>query len=181
VQDGFANLDSSQGLLLVGVHGALSKHTVEQYRLNFPDGLALAADGEEGAVIKVRGDPQAALFKATRHVGSGASLLTYGDGTHGTRLNWATIAGLQRRFAGGTAFLPFETGCTCAFFIMVPENGRFVPIIKVFPKPEKRESYEDYAERWVNFFGQQIHDYLTGDPARVTMRGAWLSMSSWAG
>ncbi|HEY1710981.1 MAG TPA: hypothetical protein VGG10_22140 [Rhizomicrobium sp.] len=176
----FGAIDQSKGVLLVTFHGAMTGLNRKLFNEVFENRATLEnAETSSEQSISTR-DSRAALFAAMRLLLGGKSVLTAPDGRKGNREQFGELTGKSMKMANGTALLAFETGCFCAWFNIVVQGRRLVPMVVEAPRPQKGERFESFAERWTAFYWSQIEDLLTGDPGGISLRGSlWATLAAW--
>lgn len=174
-------LDRSDGLLVLNWHGGLRLPALAALEKLFPGFLTItAAVGKnERAISTSGGAVGSALFTAMRAVSDGKVVMTSQDGSNGNRSHSVLLAGRSIPTANGAALIAYETNCTCLFWTVLPEGGEFVPVCAIAPKPVRREKFEDFSDRWIAFYWEQIDAMMKGDPSRMAIGRLWSVLWNW--
>jgi hypothetical protein len=157
---------SSKGMLLVTFHGAFLTLARKLFSEEVEGGITFASQGSSGDArrIAAKQEPREALFLALRAVQEGKALLMAPDAQLGKRAHSIEIAGIDIPVANGGAFIAYETGCDSAWFTVIRRGNRFLPVLSFAPKPNSGESFGEFSERWLRFYGQQVEAILLGNP-----------------
>jgi hypothetical protein len=184
-QQAFGHIDRSNGVLITTMHSGMSRVNQSVFQTEFKDFLILAKnplgnDLKDALRINVKDDVGSGLFPALRAMTRGKSVLMAPDGRNGTRNHFGEVLGRSIPTPIGAAFLAYETRCYCGWYTLVPAGDKLIPLVADAPKPEKRESFESYTQRWLSFYWAQLENLLTGDPSRISLLGEfWGTMAAW--
>ena len=163
--------------LFLTFHGALSHQTKAWYKTVFPDGVRMG-NGQSDKIVSSKENANGALLQAYRSLAGGTPLLIAADSPLGAAKNLLTVLGRQIPIADGFVFLAFETKADVYWLMVTGEGGRLTPQLTPGPKRETGEKMPAYRERLVAFVGQQIADYVTGDPEQVALPSKWVGLLS---
>ncbi|HEY1706803.1 MAG TPA: hypothetical protein VGG10_00955 [Rhizomicrobium sp.] len=173
-------VDRSRGALLATFHSSMALMSRSVFNATFANRIVLDGSGTNTQTISMKDDARAGLFLALRAVLGGKAVLMAPDGRQGQRDHFCIAAGKPVRVAAGAALLAYESGCFSAWYNIVRDGKRFVPVVIEAPKPDKGEDFDSFAQRWLAFYGNQIEILLTGDPRKMSLRGAWWgTLSAW--
>jgi len=133
-------------------------------------GLLLAPGGTHQAAD----DPRQALFGALRSLQSGHNLWVAPDGSLGKQSVTFNVLGTTSTGGEGGALLAHTARCPTAFYRLVVDGERLVPVVEPGPLCEKGESYKDFRDRFHRAYEDKLAELLTGDPADLVVRPRWL-------
>lgn len=172
----FAELDLCTGLLLCTIHDAHLNVAKKCSALCVPQRYLLATkEGPNRIVISKTSSDLASAFQAVKVLRSKKLLLMVADaGTRRSKQNSQTsILGRSVSFADGAPTIAYESGCATGWYTVARKGDRFVPVIEPGPRREPKESFQDYKERWWNFYTSQVEKLFTGDPRNITLWYFW--------
>lgn len=179
-KEAFAGIDRTNGVLLATVHGGTTPLNRVLFQEEFEEHVIVANSTTASTQISVKNNLDGGLFQTLRAMSRGKSVLIAPDGAHGTRNYFGEVLGRSIRTAAGAAFLAYESRCYCAWYYTVPTGDRFLPVVVTAPKPDKQESFESFAERWLSFYWAEFENLLTGDPDGICLIGRyWAVLSYW--
>lgn len=163
--------------LFLTFHGSLFLQTKSWYKKTFPEGLRIGT-GPSDKIVSSKENANGALLQAYRSLAGGTPLMIAADSPLGTAKNLLTVLGREVPVADGFVFLAFESKADVYWLMVTPEGGRLTPQLIPGPKREIGEKMPAYRERLIAFVGQQIADYVTGDPEQVTLPSKWMELLS---
>jgi hypothetical protein len=73
----------------------------------------------------------------------------------------------------GAAFLAHASNCNTAWYTVVREGNRFVPIIEPGPSRNGGETLNEFSERLYRFYAEKIEGMFVGDPCNILLRPRW--------
>jgi lauroyl/myristoyl acyltransferase len=164
----FETLKSPRGLLLLTFHGAFVIFARRLFAALAPDGHIMAKSKTVSS-----DDARGALFAALRKLQDGGALLVAPDGPHGKQTGKLGVFGKDSPAAEGPAYLAYASGCDIAWYTIVRERERFVPIIEPFPGRKTGEGLTAFRDRLCDFCSSQIETMFSGDPRNIVLRGRW--------
>jgi len=163
-------------LLLITFHGGFEPILREVFREQFPFAQAhvvgqayIPGAGYVGA----RDDPRAELFVGLRALQDGKVVFIAPDGPSGNVTSEIDVLGTKTKVGEGAAFLAYEAKCVSAWFTLMRDDTGFVPVLRLFPKPEPKEPYRLFKQRFMEFFANCATDFYTGDPRNLVVTTRW--------
>lgn len=177
----FEALDDSDGLLVVSWHSGLRPPMTELFKSIFPDSLTVQRPaGDPQKVIRIEPDAGAAMIVAVRAMMDGRVVLMYPDGKHGNRPHSVSVAGKTLKSAAGAALIAYESRCTTVWYTILPSVDSFVYKLVVGPKPNRRESFDEFSVRWLEFYWGEVSAVLTGPPSQIFLGTSWSTLEMWS-
>lgn len=167
------NLASSKGTLFLTFHGAHVLLAKKIFASAFERGLLLARHGAILGGDTKKKDSREALFILMRALEDGRNLFFAPDGRNGKQTASLNVLGTVTSAGEGAAFLAHASGCNTAWYTVIREGDRFVPVVESGPVKAKGESLKDFSGRLYRFYGERIEAMFTGDPRNIVFRPRW--------
>jgi hypothetical protein len=159
--------NASRGTLLVTFHGAFSKIGARLFSRRAAGGLILG-------VGQIRDDARSTLFAALNALRDGRMVLMAPDGGHGRQTAHVKVLGTRAAVSDGAAFLAHASGCNTAWYTIIRQGDRLVPVIVPGPAARDGETVAAFSERLHDFYAQQIETVFTGDPCNLSLLRRWV-------
>lgn len=164
---------SSKGTLFLTFHGAHVLVAKKIFASAFERGLLLARHGTILGAGAAKKDQRDALFALLRALEDGRNLFFAADGRNGRQTATLNVLGTATAAGEGAAFLAHASGCNTAWYTVVREDNRFVPIVEAGPTKAKGESLKNFSDRLYRFYSERIEAMFTGDPRNIVFRPRW--------
>ncbi|HEX3653032.1 MAG TPA: hypothetical protein VHU18_09445 [Rhizomicrobium sp.] len=158
----------SAGNLVLGFHGGFGYMRRRLFGRMFPQGIIIGATTRHSAA-----DGAHALFAAREALLSGGAALIAPDGRFGKESGLISILGAQLPITDGAPFLAHSTGCSVIWLALVRIGDTFTFKTTSAPRREEGESFSSYRERFYRFYGDQLEEAFTGDPANLPLILNW--------
>lgn len=165
--------EPSRGTLLLTFHGAFVIIARRLFSKACEDGLIFGKNGTMRGRVPTTDTHRDALFASLRILQGGGAILMAPDGQEGRRTAQLTVLGTTAMAGEGAAFLAHASGCNTAWYTVVRDGYRFVPIIEQGPRRENAESFEKFAARLYRFYADKIEAVFTGHPSNILLRPMW--------
>lgn len=164
----------TEGSLFVILHGGFLSFALDSFVRLHPDGLIVRRQGgARRPNTLVLQDPRFGLFQIVRALENGTSILMTPDAAVGTRSALVRIFDAEFAVPEGAPFVAYETGCQ-TFWLWVRRDGRrFVPELVAGPARLDGERYASFKQRWLEFYGEQVNNFLRGAPDNLALRPQW--------
>lgn len=166
-------LTSAKGTLFLTFHGAHILMAKKVFASAFAKGLLLARHGALLGAESEKKDPREVLFILLRTLEEGKNLFFAADGRNGRQTATLNVLGTVTAAGEGAAFLAHASECNTAWYTVVREGDRFVPVVEPGPVKAKGESLKDFSDRFYRFYGERIEAMFTGDPRNIVFRPRW--------
>jgi hypothetical protein len=173
--------DTSTGILMMTFHGAFHIAVLQLFTQVCEAGTILAHQVTFRKRIKTTHNSRDALFTALRALQEGHNVLMSPDGMQGRRCVRYKVLGGTLMSGDGAAFLAHTANCNTAWFTVVREGDRFIPVIEPGPRRHSDETPNEFSQRLKNFYAEKVEGIFAGDPRNIVLMGHWIKpfMDAW--
>jgi hypothetical protein len=83
------------------------------------------------------------------------------------------VLGAAAPVGAGAAFLGHTTRCNVAWYTIMRQDDRLVPVVAPGLAAQEGETLAAFTERLHAFYRTQIEACFTGDPRNIVLMGRW--------
>lgn len=162
-----------KGTLMLTFHGAYPLLARELFVKSYKEGLIFGRNGTIRGNVRITTGFRDGLFVSLRTLQNGGAILMAPDGPDGRRSVRCSVLDTVFMAGEGAAFLAHASNCNTAWYTVVRDGNRFVPVIEPGPTRNDGEPLNQFSERLYGFYFQKIEEILTGDPHNIIFRPNW--------